>query len=644
MDLFRLLVPFALLASVGIADAVANTRPLVDLTLEELGNLKVTSVSKRPERLLEAPASIYVISRDAIRRSGAATLPEVLRLAPNLQVAQVSSAGYAISARGFNGSNTSAPNKMLVMINGRSVYSPLFSGVFWDVQDVMLEDVDRIEVISGPGGTLWGVNAVNAVVNIITLDAAETRGALVSIGAGNPDSDLALRYGAPVGEDGNIRAYAKWINRRHTWTEAGLAVDDAGHKLQVGFRYDLAGSVEGRHFSLAGNAYRGLEGQPEPGLISVEGTTLALGDIDLAGGNLIARWDSPTDGGGSVQWQAYYDRTERTVPPTFSEVLEIVDVQMLHRLAPRGHHDVAWGFNARRSHDRVTNSDIVAFLPAELHQTWLSLYLQDRIGLTEDADLTLGARVERNDYTGYEFLPSLRLAWRMHADAMVWMAASRAVRAPSRLDRDTRLPGVPPYLLDGGPAADSELADVYEIGFRGQPSPRLSWSATVYHASYDRLRTLSLSESGTSLVFGSDMEGHARGFEGWGTFQVTPTWRLGGGLTLLDESLHLKPGGIDVAAPLQTGLDPSVTWQLRSSWDLGDAVEFDVGVRHVGELERNAVPAYTTVDAHLGWRLGPDLEVSLSGQNLNGRHAEYGRVQDRTEDGRRFMLRMVWQP
>jgi iron complex outermembrane recepter protein len=352
----------------------------------------------------------------------------------------------------------------------------------------------------------------------------------------------------------------------------------------------------------------------------------------------------PTAGGGALQWQVYYDHTERTVQPTFAETLDIMDVQFLHRPASLGRHDLAWGLNYRRSHDRVENSPFVAFLPAELHQTWVSLYLQDRIGLSDDIDFTVGARVERNDYTGYEFLPSLRLAWRTAPDSMLWMAASRAVRAPSRLDRDTRLPGLPPYLLDGGPAADSELADVYEIGYRSQPTPQLSWSATVYHASYDRLRTLALNDSGTGLIFASDMAGHARGFEGWGQFQATPAWRLRFGMSLLDESLHLKPGGVDTEAPLQVGLDPSVTWQLRSSWDLGEAVEFDLGLRHVGELARNDIPAYTSVDARLGWRLRPDLELSLSGQNLDGSHAEYGQLQYRTEVGRRFVLRLVWQP
>lgn len=635
------LLVVCLAALAGPDRVLATTRGLADLSLEELGNIKVTSVSRMPERLLDAPASIYVISRDEIRRSGASTLPEALRLAPNLQVAQENSGAYAISARGLNGSNNSGPNKVLVMIDGRSVYSPLFSGVFWDVQDVMLEDIERIEVVSGPGGTLWGVNAVNAVVNVITRDSADTQGLLVSLGGGDPDSDAAVRYGGRLGE-GTFRADAKVIDRQHTRTADGGDVDDAGHKVQVDFRYDHGGPDS--HVAISGSSYRGVEGQPAPGSVEVVGVNLVLGDIDLAGSSLVARWDRTTGRGGSLQLQAYYDHTERVVPPTFAETLDLFDVQLQHALAPIGRHQVAWGFDIRRSRDRLRNSEFIAILPAALDQTWLSVFLQDRIALRDDIDFTLGARIERNDYTGNEVLPNARLSWRIGRSDLVWAAVSRAIRAPSRFDRDLRVPGVPPFLLDGGPDAESEVADVYELGYRGQPTARLSWSATAFHAEYDRLRTLAIAPSGTFLIFSSDMAGSANGIEAWGKFQALPTWRLSAGWTALDETLRLKPGGVDLAAPAAAGNDPSHTWQLRSSWDVSPDVSLDVGVRHVAELERNAVPAYTAVDARLSWQLRPDLEVSLAGRNLTGRHAEYGALAHRTEFDRGYLLRLVWSP
>jgi iron complex outermembrane receptor protein len=629
------------LAGLPVASAM-TTQDLVELSLQELGNVKITSVSKKPERLADAPASIYVISREDIRRSGALTLPEALRLAPNLHVAQTSSAGYAISARGMNGSNNSAPNKMLVMIDGRSIYSPLFSGVFWDAQDLMLEDIERIEVISGPGGTLWGVNAVNAVVNIITRSATDTKGSLLSVSGGQPDSQAALRYGGAIGDSGSFRAYAKLLNRNSTDTAAGTPLNDSGHRSLVGFRLDFGGSDN--HFDLSGNAYHGLEGQPAPGAISVGGSGLALGDVEFSGSNLTARWDGSLASGGNLQLKAYFDRTERVVPPTFSEKLDILDLEFLHSLAPVGRHGVSWGFNYRRSRDRVINSQFFAFLPGNLNQAWASAFLQDKVALADSVDLTLGARVERNDYTGNEVLPSARIAWRLSPDHMLWAAASRAVRAPSRLDRDARIPGLPPFLLDGGPAADSELADVVEMGYRGQPTRRLSFSATVFHTAYDHLRTLTVAPAGTYYIFGSDMAGHATGAEFWGKFQATPTWRISAGLITLHEKLHLKPGGVDVTAPAQVGNDPSNTWQIRSSWDMGRSLEFDLAFRHVSDLERNLISAHTSLDARLGWRPREGLELAVSGRNLTGSHAEYGTLANRAELDRGVVVSLAWVP
>ena len=370
-------------AHASLADLSAQPKDLTSLSLEELGNIEITSVSKKPERLSDAAASVFVITADDIRHSGVRSLPEALRLAPNLQVAEVSGVGYAISARGMNGSNSSAPNKLLVLIDGRSVYSPLFSGVFWDVQDVMLQDVERIEVISGPGGTLWGVNAVNGVINIITRPAENTRGALLAASVGNDGSDTGFRYGAALGANGNYRVYGKYTRWSHGETADGSPVDDAGHRAQVGFRTDWHRGSD--RLTVQGNAYDGSEQQPAPGAVAVSGLDVMLGDVPFSGVNLTGRWDRALAEGGSVQVQAYYDHTRRVVPPMFGERLDILDLQFQHALRPLGVHSLVWGANARQSNDRVENSRYFAFLPREVRQHWTSLFAQDEMALDHAA-------------------------------------------------------------------------------------------------------------------------------------------------------------------------------------------------------------------------------------------------------------------
>jgi iron complex outermembrane receptor protein len=621
--------------------ASISTDDLTRLSLEELGDIRITSVSKKAERLADAAASVYVITADDIHRSGARTLPEALRLAPNLHVASISGTGHAISARGMNGSNTSAPNKLLVLIDGRSVYTPLFSGVFWDVQDVVMEDIERIEVISGPGGTLWGVNAVNGVINIITRAATDTPGAMFAANAGSDGSDAVAQYGGRFGAAGHYRMYGKYLQHDRTSTEDGTPVDDAGHRAQVGFRIDWA--QRGDSFTLSGSLYDGAEGQPAPGTIST-GVPLTLGGISLSGGHLLARWDRQFEDGSGLGLQAYYDRTERIVPPTYGQTLDILDLQLQHSLRRLGMHALTWGANFRRSRDRVENSPFFAFLPADVDQGWTSLFVQDEMAVRENLRLTLGTRLERNDYTGTEVLPNARLAWTIAPDHMLWSAVSRAVRAPSRLDHDAFIPGAPPFLLNGGRDVRSELATVYEIGYRGLPARRFSYSVTTFHTQYDDLRTTEVDPSSTFLLFGNGMEGKATGIEMWGAYQAAPAWRLSGGFTALREKLWLKPGSDDIDGPSAAGFDPSNTWQLRSSWSIDDRRDFDLGLRHVAALARNDIPAYTALDARFGWKLAHGMELSVAGTNLLGRHSEYGALATRSEFGPEVWVSLTWKP
>ncbi|HZV62012.1 MAG TPA: TonB-dependent receptor [Methylophilaceae bacterium] len=636
---------FAFTALPGYAQTILSANSFADMSLEELGNIEITSVSKKPQSLSDAAASVFIINNDDIRRSGASTLPEALRLAPNLQVAQTSATGYAITARGLNGSANSAPNKLLVLIDGRSVYSPLFSGVFWDAQDVMLENVERIEVISGPGGTIWGINAVNGVINVITKSAKDTQGPLASVQAGNIGNNTAARYGGALGENGHFRVYAKSSNREDTELENGTDISDGWHRNQVGFRADWDFSTD--QFSLIGNAFEGDIGQPEPGSVAVTGTALQLDTISISGVNLTAHWEHLLESGSRIHLQAYYDRNLREVPPTFSDATNIFDMQFQHTLKPMGRHSLIWGANYRYSKDEFSNdSPIFAILPAQENQSWLSLFGQDQIALTQNLDLTVGARVERNPYTGYEFLPDARLAWKVTPRHLIWAGTSRAVRAPSRLDADAFIPRDPPFLLRGGPHIRSEIANVYQLGYRGQISSKFNFEITAFHNDYDDLRTQEIDFSGPFVVFANEMEGSSNGFEMWGTYQLLPQWRISAGLTTLNQDFELKSGSNDTLSPTTAGIDPSHTWQIRSSFNISHDKELNIFVRHAGKLTYpDEVDDYTAVDARFGWQVRKDIEVSVIGQNLLGtEHAEYGSRLYRSELPRGVFLKLVWHP
>ena len=620
--------------------ALANTAvpaDIADLSIEELANIQITSVSKKPEALAGAAASVYLITADDIRRSGAQSIAEVLRLAPNLQVARVSNSGYAISARGLNGSNNSAPNKLQVLIDGRSVYAPLFSGVFWDANDLMLEEIARIEVISGPGGTLWGVNAVNGVINITTRAARDSSGSLAVLSADEGGYGAAFRQGGAMA-GGHWRVYGKTLRQRHSDLADGAPVNDARRQSQVGMRADWA---RGAHqFSVHGNAYKGTARQAAPGLVQT-GTEVVLGDVATSGVNLTAQWSYPLAGGGSLSLQGYVDHTDRDVPPSFGEALDIADVQFQHSMAPIGRHTVVWGASYRYTWDDVTNSDFVAFLPARTNQAWGSLFAQDEIALRDDLRLVLGGRVERNPYTGAEFLPTVRLAWTPASGQSLWASASRTVRGPSRLDADAFIPGRPPYILRGGPAIRSEVAKVVELGYRSQPTAQLSYSVTAFFNDYDHLRTREVDPSGTFVTFGNLMQGRARGLEMWGSYQATPGWRLSAGLLALHESLSLKAGSTDLDGPGIGGKNPAHTAQLRSAFTLSANKQLDIAVRKVAALSE--VPGYTALDARVGWELQRGVELSVYGHNLNGGHGEYGPVETRAEVGRTVGMKLVWQ-
>jgi len=596
-----------LLASGAFAADAPRASDLADLSLEELANIPVTSVSKHPEPLANAAASIFVITGEDIRRSGATRLPEALRLAPNLQVALANASTYAISARGFNGTTA---NKLLVLIDGRIVYTPLFSGVFWDVQDVLLDDVERIEVISGPAGTLWGANAVNGVINVITRSARDNRGPLYSVSSGNRETDVAMRVVGPVGEEGAARFYVKGFNRSSTELSNGASANDAWGRQQAGFRADW-GSAESA-FTFQGDTYSGSN---LPGTAQFAPT--------VSGDNLLGRWNRDLAQWGQLQVQGSFDRTERDIPGTFAESLDLYDIEVQHSLRALGAHSITWGGGYRYGTDHVTNSAVLAFLPADRNLRWSNVFVQDEIALKDNLRLTLGAKFENNYYTGTDFMPSVRLAWKPEPQHLLWGAVSRAVRAPSRIDRDFFVNAPPVLTLQGGPGFMSEIVDAFEVGYRAQPSPQVSYSLSAFHNIYDKLRSLEPAPGGAS-VLDNKMQGTTDGLEAWGTYQAAKNWRLSAGGFLLKERLNFKPdsGDTNIAA---AGNDPAHQLMLRSSHELPDRSQLDVIVRHVGALPNPSVPSYTVMDVRYGMRLRRDLELTLAAQNLlDAPHAEFG--------------------
>jgi len=557
----------------------------------------------------------------------ATTLPEALRLAPNLEVARVSASTYAISARGFN---NSLGNKLLVLIDGRTVYTPLFSGVFWDAQDVLLEDVDRIEVISGPGATLWGANAVNGVINVITRPAANTQGLLVDIDGGGDGSTGVVRYGGRLAAGGSYRVYAKRNVVENTETSSDKPIPDGFNRDQVGFRADFGNADQG--FTLQGDGYGGKSEQP------------LFGPVRIAGMNLLANWNRRQPDGSSTHVQAYFDRTQRDDPLDFHDRIDTADFSF-QRDIPLKAHDIVWGGGYRYAHDETSKGLLAAFIPATRDLHWENLFVQDEVKLKKTLALTLGVRLDRNVYTGTEVLPSVRIAWKPTDDQLLWSSVSRAVRAPSRIDKEFFFPGSPPYLITGGPDFVSEVSDVFEIGYRAQPTNNASVSVTLFHQYYENLRSGEQQPDGSFQVE-NGTAGRATGIEAWASLQVTDRWRLSAGLTELRQKFWTRRGFHDPDGSVDLGNDPDHQWSLRSTFNVTPSLDFNVMTRSVGELPAPAIPAYTAVDSSLGWRPNARVELSLFLQNIFGAgHVEFapGLLVPPSDYDRSAAVRLLWR-
>jgi iron complex outermembrane receptor protein len=591
----------------GTTLAAQSLRELGDLSIEELSQIEVTSASRRPEPLGEAMSAIYVITGDDIRRSGAVTLSEALRLAPNLEVARVNSQNYAISARGMNSVNAS--NKLLALIDGRTVYTPFFSSIFWDQQEVLLADIERIEVISGPGGTLWGANAMNGVINVVTKSSASTQGGLVDLKGGDFVSRAGARWGGRLGDSGTYRGYALGFMQGHTTRTDGTDAMDDWRGKQAGFRTDFGAGDD--QFTVQGDAYENVLDTPGG---------------RRSGGNALGRWTRQLADGASLQLQAYYDQQSRSdVAVTgggSSARTRTIDVEAEHVFRWRGVHQIVWGGGYRNWHDRFVNTaNPFVLVPESEHLGLTNLFAQDTIALRDDLRLVLGSKFEYSTFSGWEIMPSVRLGWQVDTHNFVWGAISRAVRSPSRLERDLSAPGI----VNPSPNFDSEKLIAYEAGWRAQLARNASISVSAYYNDYTDLRTTSPDPvTMLPVEFGNGFEGHAYGVDVWGRYSPFPWWRLDSGFTLLHKNFHLKPGEADIAGIQSVlGHDPNHQVFVRSYMDLPQNFELYVGLRQIGSLPDIGVPQYFEVDVRLGWRATPALELSIAGYNVaHARHAE----------------------
>jgi iron complex outermembrane receptor protein len=625
-------------AHVLAAQGDQTTRGLARLSLAELAELEVTSVSKTPDSVLRTPAAVYVLTQEDIRRSGATSLAELLRFVPGVQVARINSDKWAVGARGFA---SRLAKSMLVLIDGRSVYTPLFAGVLWEVQDVVFEDVERIEIIRGPGGAVWGPNAINGVVNIITKKASDTHGVLTSAGGGSVDQGFgSFRFGSGVGDFLNYRLYGKTFTRGPQFHSDGNNFDD-WRMTQGGFRSDWSLNA-GNTLTVQGDMYTGEAGAAVAAAsYTPPATTLITDNAEYSGGNLLARWEYQVGRESTLRLQSYYDRTIRH-DLNFGETRDTWEVDVVHNFGlPR--QGVVWGLGARISpSDTTLVVPTVEFVPARFTDKVYSAFVQDEIMLFADhLWLTLGSKFLHNDKSGFAAQPSARLLWAPTPHQSVWAGVSRAVRTPSRVEEHLRitavlLPTLPAFLRltgDGGFTPEELIA--YEAGYRVAGGSNFFLQTAFFYNDYDDL--LSSEASAPFLEFSpfrvilpvlmrNGVTGSTMGAEIGPNWAPVNWWQLKASYSYLNINLRNKPGSIDGSAVRSTeGSSPRHHAALRSLLDLPASIELDVTFRYAGALPALSVPGYSTADARVGWRISPQWDLSFAGQNLlQPHHVEFG--------------------
>ncbi|MCW8129014.1 MAG: TonB-dependent receptor [Planctomycetota bacterium] len=622
----------------------ADSRDLGDLSIEELLNIKVTSVSKKEERISDTASAVTVITGEDIRRAGVTSIADALRLAPGVNVAQIDAHTYAISIRGFQ---SGLANKLLVLIDGRSVYSPLYAGVYWDVQDTMLEDIERIEVIRGPGATVWGANAVNGVINIITKHSKDTQGVLAAVSAGTQETTIdSVRYGGKIGEAATYRFFVKY-SKRDELTRAGdrLAAHDGWDVARGGVRFDIKASSKDAVI-VSGDYYKGMHEEKQVlAQLAPPYMVAHTKDASMAGGDLLVRWGHTFSETSQTSLQLYYDLTDRE-ELKLDQRMHTFDLDFNHHLKLKG-HEIVYGAGYRFVKQDLNDTFSVVFRPKNRHTDLLSGFVQDEMTVLKDKFyLTVGTKVEHNDYTGWEFQPSVKAVWHAAQGHTVWSSASRSVRtsAPTETDLRANLQAsrpfffLPPIVAALFPNKDipSETEFSYELGYRAQLHKRFSIDAAGFFNQYHHLRS---NEPGAffpeprpaplhitvPVIQQADMRGETYGGEFAANWNPTDAIRFGAGYSFVKILMHKDSNAFAKDAEFPEGLTPQHQFFVRSFIDLPHNLQFDAAVYFYDKLKASEVPSYTRLDARLGWAPTKNLDLSIGAQNfLQPDREQYG--------------------
>ncbi len=638
-----------------------STDDLTKASLEQLANIQVTSVSKKEQSLSKAGAAVFVITQEDIRRSGMMNIPDLLRMAPGVNVARLDANTWAISIRGFNDRYS---NKVLVLIDGRSVYSENFSGVFWDQQNVPLEDIERIEVIRGPGGTVWGANAVNGVINIITKSSKDTQGGLLTAQTGSAENlGGLLQYGGKIGDKGTYRVFGNDFNVTAAPLGAGVTSADGWHGSSGGFRSDWDLSAKDT-LTVQGNLSQTGEGQT---LTSILVNQLPLqrtfnDSVTVGAGDLHAQYDHVFSNGSELTWRTYFQRFHRYDEAENTE--QDIDTGLQYHFKIGSRNDFMAGAGYRLTDSTYIGVYDTFFVPDHSRVSLFSVFLQDEIKLTHNLTFTVGSKLEHNAFTGFEYEPSAQLVWTPKDRQSVWFSVLRAIRQPSFLDEYVNIAAAIVPLqpgafgvaeVSGNPDLKAESMLDYELGYRNQVNRKMSFDVSTFFSNYTDLRTtdpgaplFTLNPGPPHLVFPSMWGNLARardfGAELSASWDVTSRWRLSSGFSLLHMNITPVPPITDLA-DASVGASPKHQAQLRSSVKLSHRVEWDTSAYFVGALGNGPVPAYTRLDTHLGWTMGESVYFSVSGQNLlSPRHFEFlnGYQVNPTEVERSIVGKITW--
>ena len=640
---------FAWGAKLAIAENKTVDNQFMSLSIEELMNVKVTTASRSPQKLTQVASAVFVITQDDIRRSGATSIPDALRMAPGVQVERVGTDKWAVSIRGFNGTYD---NKLQVLMDGRSVYSPIFSGVLWEQLDTLMEDIERIEVIRGPAAVSWGSNAVNGVINIITKKAADTQGTLLTAGGGSFEQGfVGARYGGKINEETPFRVYAKGFSRDHTQSLTGGNANDQWHSARGGFRVDHSRGID--QFTLQGDIFANFDGSTlDKSGISLSPTLTSAMRGHNEGGNIRFRWDRTFSENSSFMLQVYYDRNRSVLQPLGKFDAQSFDVDMQYRFPLSDRHNITWGANYRLYHNKLFDTSLVTFSPRERTNHLAGTFIRDDITLIPDRlMLSIGSRFEHNDFTGMEIQPNARLMWTPNTENSIWMAVSRAVRTPSRGEIDGGInvtpqfqafPGLPalPFpivaTLQGSKNFNSEKLIAYEVGYRHQFSPQASIDVTGFINDYSQMRDINVSALSLStglprqlllpITFSNQGSALTYGVETSVDWKPRENWRLQGSYSFLniDFSSNSVFSKTDPTGGGASKANPQHLLSVRSNYDFSDRLQLNLWLRYTSAISLYNIPSYVTMDAKLAYRPTKNTELFVVGQNLfSQNHREY---------------------